>query len=187
MKNQLLCIISLAFSLIACEKESEFVQKADIQSLSQRSECIDISTTHWLTGFGKDQPIREMATQESKGGNMLSRRYVIEASGDAMSESYARGFSELNLVYDTKTYRLSGELTTTFYYGEVLELKFDGESHVRFDGQTMNLRVSVKEAKFNTGQAILNLSYGDIHFILPSTPEGSFGIEINTNTLVCEP
>lgn len=202
MKTSIFLTVCLAISFFACDQETDYLTPGDLQfsqtnsenvdvlddngATSQRNQCIELTTAHWLTGTGRLQPIREKAPQETNMDNISSRRYSIEASGDAMSELYARGFSALSLIYDARTYRLTGAMTTRFYYGEILELKLESDAQVRYEGNTMKITSKVTEATFKTGKGELEIENGEISFIFPLMPEGQFVININTKTTLCE-
>jgi hypothetical protein len=185
MQTKLLLALFLPVLFFACDQENEILQPANLDHITRRDPCFELTTSHWLTGQSTIRLVPEAAPQETLGSSAPVNRYVIEASGDAMSELYARGFSELNLIYHTGTNRLTGEMVTTFYYGEVLELTIDDEAQVKYQGEAITLQVEVKKATFTTEAEVFNLSYGEISILLPAKPEGPIQVDISTNTTLC--
>jgi hypothetical protein len=93
--------------------------------------------------------------------------WVIEASGDGMSEDYARSTSKLEMTFNSRTSQIAGSMITKFYHGEVLEQKFDGDALVVYDRYAMILKANVKTAQFNNGSEVLQQVSGEIIIALP--------------------
>jgi hypothetical protein len=206
MRNQLIFILPLALVLLACDPESDYsdltpldpakainvitgdeaVTEGSESQVISRTSCMEISTTQWFKGFRSHQPLQKYTESESDMIAIPSKLITIKAKGDAISTEYARGISDLNLILTNSPNRITGNLVTHFYYGEIMELKIDGEVNVECKEKVMYLTTSVKEAKFIiNGKAELGLASGEIVFILPLNPEGTFDLEVNTNTLFC--
>lgn len=193
MKKLTYIIAGLAFLLSSCAKENEFVDiynreigpdndnadayssRANIHTHAQ--QCVRVTASHWLSGSCIDQPVREVA-RESSMGRTPARRYVIEASGNAVSEVYARGLSKVSLVYNTGTRRVTGVMKTNFHYGEIMEVKFDAIARLRHDGQSIRLKVNISESLFLTEFEKINFPKGEITLVIPSEPQGQFAMQI---------
>ena len=205
MKSPFLFLIGLALTLtlFSCDKETEILQKPDVSdglSLSgkdlgviQESEvkpesknCVELYSISWLTGAGANLPVKEHVKEEF-GPYASNDRFVIEASGDAMSEQFSRGFTKMALVYDAKTYKVTGEVNTLFDNGEELVLVIDGDAQVSYEGDQMKLFLHGAEAKFSIAGDAYYLDFGKIVVTLPSKPEGDYvKIEVITNALLCQ-
>lgn len=153
--------------------------------LSRGDTCMELVTTHWLIGQWMYQPIKMGSAFDADQSAQDAAQYVIEARGDAMSEVYTRGLSDLTIRYNSDSQRLTGTLITRFYYGEVLELAFDDDAQVRYENEAMILQVPVQEATFTTESQVMELSVGTISFSFPLKPEGDFKTEIHTTTRLC--
>ena len=203
MKSSFFLLIGLTLALCSCDKETEILKQPGLThglSLSgkdvgvvQESEqadesknCVELYSISWLAGVASNQPVKEHVKEEY-GPDASNKRYVIEASGDAMSEQFSRGFTQLKLTYDAKTYEVTGELTTRFEAEEELELAFDGDAQVHYEGDLMILAVNVAKAKFYADGDVFSLNYGKIVFTLPSDPQSdAVKIEVNTNAFLCQ-
>lgn len=200
MKNQFVCILYLAVAFVSCDKRDDLIRlennahvllrtaDADGNELTVfrhlgQDTCLDITVISWLAGAGVLHPILEMAKQEA--GHFPSKQFNVVASGDAMSETLARGFSALNMIYHNKPHRITGGLVTRFYYGEVLELKFEGISLLQYEGQILHVEVDVKEAILRTGTEVYLLDEGVVRFSIPRQPEGPLSLDVELHIKIC--
>jgi hypothetical protein len=202
MKTSILIATCFVMTLLACNQESDYLTKEDLQlnkgipenddaldvgtTTSVPTKCIELVTTHWLDGDGKFVSVREKLDYDAVPNAIIAGIYVIKAKGGAMSDAFARGFSELSLVYDPRSHKVIGTLITTFYYGETLELKIDGVAEVRNDAKTMKITAKVIYAIFKTGREDLKLDNGVINFELPIKPEGRINMQADTKSLLCK-
>ena len=204
MKNRVVCLLCLAVAFIACDKDDDLMvgnsgslvclQSADqggitrsTLSASRRDTCLDLTTMQWLHGAALLQPIYEMAKPQEEAGavELPSQRYVVEAAGDAMSEYLARGHSELNLIYYNNPHRMSGKMVTTFFYGEVLELEFEGITQLQSEGQILHVEVDVKEATLRAGTELYMLDEGVVRFSISRQPEGPISVDVELLIKIC--
>ena len=203
MKSPFFILIGLALTLCSCDKESEIlkqpglsegltlsgkdvgvIQESDVAL--ERKNCVELYSISYLVGAGTNLPVKEHVKEEF-GPDASNDRFVIEASGDAMSEQFSRGFTQLALVYDAKTYKVTGEVTTRFENQEELVLKIDGDTQVNYEGDLMKLVVHIADAKFTIAGEDYSLDNGKIVFALPSAPEGDYvKVEVITNALLCK-
>jgi hypothetical protein len=187
MKTSFFLLLSFVLLLSSCAKETDII--APVTALSNSDEYLrsrpdaarqthftEVTATHWLDGTCTDQPVREMALESTI--QFPSKRYVIQASGDAVSKTYDRGRSELELVFHTQTRRLTGFLKTNFYYGESMEILVDDIANVRFDGQDMQWNVRVRESTLHLKGETVSFNQGEIIIKLPANPEGPLYIEM---------
>jgi hypothetical protein len=199
MKNRILCFFCLTVVFLSCDKNDDLlvweeeshvlIQHEDKSGIAltavhpfRQDTCMDLTTINWLSGTAVSPPILEMAPQE---GDLPSKRFVLEVSGDAMSEHLARGYTELKLTYRNNPHSITGELVTRFYFGEVLELKFEGVSEFQYEGQRLKVEVDVQEAILRTGTELYFLEEGVLRFSIPLQPEGPLSIAIETNIKIC--
>ena len=201
MKTSILLTVCVTVFFLACDQETEELYQSNIQRsmiqadradvmesndpLTRDNHCIEIAASHLLYGIGKLEPIREKAFQDKNMENVAQQRYRIEANGSAISELFARGDTEVKLIYDARTYSLTGVITTWFYYGEKLELRLDGNAKVRYDENKMKITAKVIEATLNTDGEEFVLEQGEVSLILPLMPEGQFEVSINANAFLC--
>ena len=203
MKSSFFLLIGLALALCSCDKESEIlnqpgrsegltlegkdldvIQESDVKP--EVKNCVELYSISWLIGAGTNQPIKEHVKEEF-GPNASNDRFVIEASGDAMSEQFSRGFTKLALVYDAKTYKVTGEISTLFDNQEELVMTIDDDAQVSYEGDLMNLNLHVAEAKFSIAGEGYFLDIGKIVLTLPAKPEGDYvKAELITNALLCQ-
>jgi len=191
----------LVLFCLACNSKTGLVDQSDLLStashnaatisspidllLTRHDTCIAFTTTYWLNASGTYRADRTTASEEELGVSDLTGTYVIEASGDAISDIYARGRTEMQLILHQATQALSVEMTTHFYYGEELELMVDGVAEISSDGRSMQLRVAIGNARLHTGEAVYELDHGEITFNLPLTPEGVFTMQASAFMQVC--
>lgn len=201
MITRTLFLIGLLLACIGCET-GDFVEPAGtfISELSTGSDpgspylpgsrtksdsCIEVVSIHWLTGTQGVQALPETESHEIHGGRSASKRYVIKGKGDAMSEQFTRGLSDLSLLYEVEQQRVSGTLVTQFFHGEILELKLKGAAQIRYEDGMMDLEVDISGATMRTETGLFELASGVINITLPVKPEGVFNIEILANVLLC--
>lgn len=207
MKSQLFFALSLTCLLFtACQKDADLAQPSasfpdaemlksyatDLYSIDgmqrdalSRDYCIDLTTTHWLVGSGKFEPLRQTAADPKVVSSVEAGLYFIEASGDGMSADYARSASELKLTFNSRTNYVSGSMITKFHHGEVLEQEFEGGALVLVDRYAIILKANVRSAKFDNGSEVLDLVQGELILALPLKPEGWFETNIYTQGMFC--
>lgn len=206
MKTQMFLLLCLATFFISCEKEANFPQAPGKAPVADRlasyvsgsyavadvppdavthDYCIELSTSNWLSGYGKFEPFRQAVARDSYTSRVATGMYVIEAKGDGISEDYARSTSELKLMFNARTNRLTGSIVTKFFQGEVLEQKIDGDALVVYEGQAMILKANVLTAQFNNGSELLSLVKGEMIIALPIKPEGWFEANLYSTGMFC--
>jgi hypothetical protein len=215
MKTHCVLAICAALAFAACQKDSDLARPlsgapdvslagkvdvspeaafADNNASSAADKCMEVSTTNWLSGYGEFTPLHLSDLNEDKEYNKVETRgviptgiYVIEATGEGISETFARSNTDLKLTFNTRTHKITGQLTTKFYNGEVLVQNIDGDAKVTTDRIAMYLVARVDNAHIQMGSERLDLDYGEILLVLPVKPEGWFETNLYTTGVFCFP
>ena len=154
-------------------------------SFASQDSCMAFETTYWLSATGIYQSGETLAAEDRPGISALTGTYVVEANGDAVSDIYARGRAEMQLVLREATHSLYMRMTTHFYYGEVLEVTVDGVAESVTEGPSTQLRIGIDSAVLRSKEQYYTLDYGHITFDLPLIAEGAFTIHASTYLRLC--
>ena len=215
MKTHCVLAICAALAFAACQKDSDLARPlsgasdvsltgkvdvspeaafADKNVSSVADKCMEVSTTNWLSGYGEFKPLCQPDLNEDKEYSKAETRsvvpagiYVIEATGEGFSETFARSNTDLKLTFNTRTHQITGQLTTTFYNGEVLVQNIDGDATATTDRIAMYLVATVDNGHIQMGSQRLDLDYGEIRLVLPVKPEGWFETNLYTTGVFCFP
>jgi hypothetical protein len=205
MTPKILLLLGLSLFFAACDKETDLLNQVDRPFSTALSDtdpdspisqtdllrgdtCIELKTTHWLIGNWNFQQVSLSSLELSHVNTQIAKRYIIAASGDAMSPEYARGFSQLDLQYDlyrNGSHKITGTMVTQFYYGEIMEMTFDCHAKLGNGEQSGFLQGPVQEARLTTEAEVLGLTDGKIFFNLVFSTDNNLRIDIQTTSLLC--
>ena len=201
MKTPGYIAVYLLLCCLACT-QSSLVDQSDLLSPEQRDgvihaspidlssasydSCMAFETTYWLNASGTYLVGETPAAEDRAGINALTGTYVIEANGDGISDIFARGQAEMQLILHEGTHSLYLRMTTQFYYGEVMEVTVDGIAETGSgDGSSTQLRIAIDSAVLRSKEHNYVIDNGQITLNLPATPEGDFCLHASAIMWLC--